>query len=213
MANGVGRQRLKERLREVRAELILNVAEEVFEERGYHETTMDEIAARCGMAKGTLYQHFPGGKDELITALFARHLEHFAHAVAQAPSAASTARGRLRYILEYVYLERSGLHARLLQLLTYGGDLRQTLKERLHPRLAQISAAIRALLEQGQHSGEFRATLSTDLLLQTFMHLLLFNKYQPVLEREHLSPENLVEQVAQIFFDGIASDTSGEERI
>nr|BBH94900.1 hypothetical protein KTA_30990 [Thermogemmatispora argillosa] len=213
MADEPGRQRLKERLREVRAELILNVAEEVFEERGYHETTMDEIAARCGIAKGTLYQHFPGGKDELITALFARHLEHFARAVALAHSAASTARGRLKYILEYVYLERSGLHARLLQLLTYGGDLRQTLTESLGPRLKQISAAIRALLEQGQQSGEFRATLSTDLLLQTFMHLLLFNKYQPVLEREHLSPECLVEQVAQIFFDGIASDTPGEERI
>src|SRR5579875_853514 len=106
MGSEMGRQRLKERLREVRTELILNVAEEVFEERGYHETTMDEIAARCGVAKGTLYQHFPGGKDELITALFERHLEQFARAVAQAQSAASTARGGLRRILEYVYLER-----------------------------------------------------------------------------------------------------------
>ncbi len=209
MASEVPRQRLKEKLREVRTELILNLAEEVLEEKGYHETTMDEIAVRAGVAKGTLYQHFPS-KDELIVALFERHLDRFEQAVAQAATAATTARGKLERILQYVYLERSGLHAQLLQIISYGGEMREALKGRLRERLERLTVDITKLLEEGKVRSEFRAALSTELMLQTFMHILFLNKYELLLQKEHLSTEDLVAQVAQIFFDGIASKQQRE---
>jgi TetR/AcrR family transcriptional regulator, fatty acid metabolism regulator protein len=43
---------LKEHLRQARAELILDEAEKLLAERGYHHTSIDEIAARAGIAKG-----------------------------------------------------------------------------------------------------------------------------------------------------------------
>ncbi len=45
-------------------------------EKGYHDTAMDEIAARAGIAKGTLYQHFLH-KEELGFALVERGLMLF----------------------------------------------------------------------------------------------------------------------------------------
>ncbi|TMC17177.1 MAG: helix-turn-helix transcriptional regulator, partial [Chloroflexi bacterium] len=51
---------LKEKQRREREELIIQAAEEVLQEKGYYETSMDEIAARVGIAKGTIYTHFPG---------------------------------------------------------------------------------------------------------------------------------------------------------
>lgn len=50
---------LKEKQRKERELLILEAAEEVMIEKGYHETSMEEIAARVGIAKGTVYLHFP----------------------------------------------------------------------------------------------------------------------------------------------------------
>jgi AcrR family transcriptional regulator len=47
---------------------LLAAAEEVFVARGYHAAGMDEIAARAGVSKPVLYQHFPG-KLELYLAL------------------------------------------------------------------------------------------------------------------------------------------------
>src|SRR5205085_10875029 len=95
---------LKEKLRQERAELILDVAEEVLAEKGYHDTSMDEIAARAGVAKGTLYQHFPS-KENLVFALFERNLVLFEQTVVQAVATLSTARARLERILRYVYQE------------------------------------------------------------------------------------------------------------
>ncbi len=70
---GTPHRSLKERQRQERAALILQAAEEVLAEKGYHETSMDEIAARVGVAKGTVYLHFPS-KEDLVFALFEQEL-------------------------------------------------------------------------------------------------------------------------------------------
>ncbi|WP_051300235.1 TetR/AcrR family transcriptional regulator [Actinomadura rifamycini] len=50
---------------------MLDVAEQVFGERGYQATSMDEIADRCGVSKPMLYEHF-GSKDGLLLACMRR---------------------------------------------------------------------------------------------------------------------------------------------
>jgi len=50
---------------------MLDVAEEVFGERGYQGTSMDEIAERCGISKPMLYEYF-GSKDGLLVAFMSR---------------------------------------------------------------------------------------------------------------------------------------------
>ena len=55
-----------------RAEQIFAAAYELFTAQGYHPTSMDAIAERAGVGKGTLYWYFKG-KRELFIALF-RHV-------------------------------------------------------------------------------------------------------------------------------------------
>lgn len=51
-------------------ERFLNSTAELLQERGYYGTGLNEILARSGAPRGSLYHHFPGGKDELtISAL------------------------------------------------------------------------------------------------------------------------------------------------
>jgi AcrR family transcriptional regulator len=52
-----------------RAEQIFAAAYELFAAQGYHRTSMDAIAERAGVAKGTLYWYFKS-KRELFIALF-----------------------------------------------------------------------------------------------------------------------------------------------
>lgn len=50
---------------------MLEVAEEVFAERGYQDASMDEIARRVGVTKPMLYAYF-GSKEGLLVATIAR---------------------------------------------------------------------------------------------------------------------------------------------
>ncbi len=59
---------LRERLREQTAAAILDAAEDVFAETGLANAHMNDIAAKAGVAVGTLYNHFED-RDALLTAL------------------------------------------------------------------------------------------------------------------------------------------------
>ena len=62
---------------------MLEVAEEVFAERGYAEASMDEIARRVGVTKPMLYAYF-GSKEGLLLAAIARVRERLTRTVMDA---------------------------------------------------------------------------------------------------------------------------------
>src|ERR1041385_3757705 len=54
-----------------RAEEVYAAALRLFREKGYHATSMQDIAAAVGLYKGSLY-HYIGGKEELLVKVFER---------------------------------------------------------------------------------------------------------------------------------------------
>ncbi|MER6630396.1 ScbR family autoregulator-binding transcription factor [Streptomyces sp. NPDC000987] len=55
-------------------ESILQAAARVFDERGYDAASTNEILARTGLTRGSLYHHFPS-KEAIATALVQAHAE------------------------------------------------------------------------------------------------------------------------------------------
>jgi AcrR family transcriptional regulator len=62
---------------------LVRAALELFTTRGYHETTTPLIAARAGVAEGTIYRHF-ASKDELRNEIYRAGVRLFATAVREA---------------------------------------------------------------------------------------------------------------------------------
>ncbi|WP_410655540.1 TetR/AcrR family transcriptional regulator [Amycolatopsis sp. lyj-112] len=46
---------------------MLDSAAELFHQQGYHATGLNQLVAAGGAPKGSLYFHFPGGKEQLAT--------------------------------------------------------------------------------------------------------------------------------------------------
>src|SRR6266853_1265771 len=93
---------LKEKQRGEREALILQVAEEVLMEKGYYETSIDEIAARVGIAKGTVYLHF-ASKEDLIFALMMREIKQVIADVEVIANSEGSAQNKLERILQSWY--------------------------------------------------------------------------------------------------------------
>jgi AcrR family transcriptional regulator len=72
----------------VRREELLDAAERLFLERGVAGTSIDEVVAAAGVAKGTFYLYF-ASKEKILTALQERYVDSF-----HATLAASMARRR-----------------------------------------------------------------------------------------------------------------------
>jgi AcrR family transcriptional regulator len=78
----VPRQRIP---RAEREQQILDVAKSIFAERGFHATTMDEIAEAVGVSKQMVY-NYAGSKEELYAAVFHRAAEELERRIDSAAS-------------------------------------------------------------------------------------------------------------------------------
>jgi AcrR family transcriptional regulator len=59
-------------------ERIVDTAYELFSRRGVRAVGVDEVIERAGVAKATLYRHFPS-KDDLVVAFLARREQRWTH--------------------------------------------------------------------------------------------------------------------------------------
>lgn len=212
MSTNTPQGRLREQLRQKRADLILEAAEDLLIRKGYHNASMDEIAAQAGVAKGTLYQHFPA-KEDLFLALFEKTLARFEQAVQHALLSAGNARQKLEHILQYVYGEHHKEHVYLLHQLRKNGELNLRLQEkqgRFGERIEQVTAQIRRILEEGKTAGLFASTITTDLMVHFFLYMLAFSGDEYLTDQPD-TPEELLPQVEYLLFSGILSE--GEKQV
>jgi TetR/AcrR family transcriptional regulator, lmrAB and yxaGH operons repressor len=57
--------------------LMIRAAARLFQERGYAATSFHDVIARSGAPRGSIYHHFPGGKEQLA----AEALQWYAHRI------------------------------------------------------------------------------------------------------------------------------------
>jgi TetR/AcrR family transcriptional repressor of lmrAB and yxaGH operons len=65
---------------------VLRTAASLFRSQGYHATGLNQVLAEGGAPKGSLYFHFPGGKEQLAVEALQLSAEEFAAELRQAGS-------------------------------------------------------------------------------------------------------------------------------
>lgn len=127
-----------------RARQLLGVAEEVFTEQGVQAASMDDIAARGGVTKPILYDHF-GSKDGLLAAVIERAGLELHEATRAAAAAARTPEDALARGLR-AYFEFIARHGRGWAALLAGGALARgpaaAAIEEIRARQAELIAAV-----------------------------------------------------------------------
>ncbi len=101
--------------RSARRAQLLAAAQEVFAERGYHATAMDEIADTAGVSKPVLYQHFPG-KLDLYLAILDLHTGELLDAVRTALDSTSDNKARVAATIAayFAFVDRDDMPFRLV---------------------------------------------------------------------------------------------------
>lgn len=202
---------LKEKQRQEREALILQVAEEVLLEKGYHDASMDEIAARVGIAKGTLYLHF-ARKEDLVLALLGREVQAVLHLIEQAATMEGTARAKLTFILNARYQALSSTRARIFYIIHNSPDLQSVLKEKKEmweQSVESMMERISTLLDEGKANGEFDPELPTAAMLSIFFGIFFSvlspRTYASVMRDKSLTLDEFMQCVENIYFRGISA--------
>ena len=156
--------RLTDTTRAARRDHILRAAVACFARRGYHQTTMEDIAAAAGIAKGAPYVHF-AGKEAIFLALYDGWIcalrEEIAAAVeALPPAERASARQVLRTVAEVTgnHVVAEPAACRVLMEGHHLAAYVPTIAARVAQEQAEGQRQIEAVLRAGVAAGEWPAT-------------------------------------------------------
>ncbi len=137
---------------------ILHAALEEFSVRGYHETSVRELADRVGVTKTAVLYHFPG-KADIVTALAEPMLADFEAALAEAAEAPDPSRAVVEGLLGVWLTHRTLLRMNLRDLgLTASAEV----FERFRDGMLQANALVAG--PEADFAGRVRAAQAIAML-------------------------------------------------
>jgi len=186
-------------LRDAKRREILAAAAAVFADKGFHAALMDEVAARAGIGKGTIYRYFTS-KEELFFSILDSGMMELQAALAAAGGARMAPDQKLRTMVSAM-ADFMARNRPLMKLLHEIGH--EEVKKR-HGRIRQHNKAVVALvakdIAEGIKAGIFRrgdARLWARLI--TAMTQAAFHGCKQVDQKA------TVRSLTDLFFHGIAA--------
>ena len=147
-----GRRR---RDRALKRDAVIRAAARAFREHGYHNASLDDIAAVLGVTKPTLYYYVRSKQDLLFECFLAGLVGIFA-ALDEARLSAASGRERLRLVLRGYALAITSEFGWCM-VRAEDQDLDAALSDQIRARKAAIDQQIRALIRAGIADGSVRA--------------------------------------------------------
>jgi AcrR family transcriptional regulator len=159
---------------------IMDAVHALLQEMSVRELTMEAVARRAGVGKPTLYKWWPS-KAALVLAMFHERL-----ATDPKPSRAQSAEAILRGRVRNLAGELRGLFGKVMaELIAEGQSDPALLRELYDQHIAERRATAIANIERGKASGEFKADLDADLLIDTIIGALYYRlllRFAPLTE-------------------------------
>jgi len=185
-------------------ERIVGIATEIFTKQGFSKTTMDELSAKIGISKKTLYKHFDS-KERLVREVVEKLMAETSSDVEKIVTGDNDEFiATIRKLFEYlpIRLERFGRFI--------SGELKMCMPE-LWDEVDKFRREvghknIERVIKKGIRAGLIRKDINTELAVELYFNALV----------NTLTPENLIQRrftitalfdtFGKVFFEGMLTD-------
>ena len=200
------------RRKEARPAELTAAALDVFVEKGFAATRLDEIAARAGVSKGTVYLYF-SSKEELFKAVVR---EGVVPRIAEAEKLLESANGSAVELLRDIMLG----WWQVIGSTTLGGIPKLMIAEaRNFPELARFyheevirraTKLVETLLQRGIDSGEFRklhVKAAVNIAFSPLMMRAVWDHSLACCETDEVPPEIYIAEAVELILRGLRANT------
>jgi TetR/AcrR family transcriptional regulator, regulator of autoinduction and epiphytic fitness len=192
----------KQQMLAAREEAIIDVVNGLLAAKGFDAMTVDEVAFEVGVAKASLYKHFPS-KEDLAAAAMVRVMQRGVQHL-DALDASAKAIDKLKAVARWMMQLK--LAGEMPNLPSQNSSLRATLaaNKAYVDALMTISDTLGGWIEAAQEAGHISNSLPAIVVLYT----LYARSCDPVLEflkaSELYAPAEILNMVEMSCFDGLA---------
>ncbi len=200
-----------ERRKEARPQELLAAALDLFVERGYSATRLDDVAARAGVSKGTLYLYFTN-KEELFKAVVR---ENVVPVLGEAEDIIENFEGATADLFREIihgWWERIGatkLSGIAKLMMAESSNFPEVAQFYYEEVISRGNAMIARMLERGIESGEFRSinvAQAMNVVCAPMVMLMMWKHSFNACRMEPLQPEAYLNNFIDLFLNGLLSD-------
>ena len=192
----------KTQMLQAREDAIIQTASRLLAEKGFEAMTVDEVAANVGIAKASLYKHFPS-KEDLAAAAMVKLMQKAQDFLRELP--AQSAMAQLRCVVRWTM--ELQLQGQMPSLPSRNSTLRAKLMANTPymDGLIEVSDRLGAWIEEAQAQGHLQSGLPPIAVLYT----LYARACDPVLEFLKMGGQHddaqIIDLVMSTCFDGLAA--------
>jgi len=185
--------------RGIKREAVIRAAARAFNARGFHNTTLDDIAGALEVTKPTLY-YYVENKEQLLFECFRAGLEPIRAAIREAGAETAQARARLRTVL-LRYAQAIASEFGWCMVRAEDQDLGMGMQQHVKALKSEIDQGIRRLIREGIADGSIGPCdpKMTSFALAGALNWIA-HWYR---DNQSLSAEQVAERFVSLFEDGL----------
>ncbi|WP_408006660.1 TetR/AcrR family transcriptional regulator [Pseudalkalibacillus sp. A8] len=165
--------KVSKKYKEEKIAAILDASAHCFANKGYNDTTVDDIAKASGTSKGSIYLYF-SSKEEIFYRLNERRTEKFFEIKKQLAEQVS-ASAKFEYLFRYLLsrtVEREAFNTIAVQFEFWIYISKNDKESLFDKRVKMFTTLIKEIVEEGIVSGEFKKDVQIDEFSKLFWSML-----------------------------------------
>lgn len=191
----------RKRQRSLKRDAIITASAQAFHEKGYIETSLDEIAKRLGVTKKTLY-YYIDDKNDILREIFYLWLDTQELAVQYAENIEGTASDKIaaysrRYIASVLSLD-----APIDRVANEISALNDEDRRMIDGRRSENDNRLRNIIQEGVDKGEIRSDLDVKITHYT-LHGAIDWFFKYFRSSGPLSADQVIDEILKVIFHGI----------
>ena len=195
-----------------RRQQILDAALTCFSRTGYHQTSMDDLAAELPFSKGLLYYYFPTKRDLFVSLLdnwAERSLQAWEAMLSPAEDVVAQICKSIQYGVQLVALSSDLARIEFEFYSEVGRDA--DVSEAFRTLFAQFRARIRSILDSGVRSGDLRP-LDTKALAAVLFGVYEGLALQAMVEPDAIDWAAVSDSLCQLVLNGLSREDEIDDR-
>jgi AcrR family transcriptional regulator len=191
----------RERKKEETRSSIIDCAIRLFKEKGFQQTSMEEIAEQSDVSKGTLYNYFPD-KESILAGHFQSVIADYGMGIKETLIVGKDLKSKLYNLLDFKKgilgedIELTGIYLKYRMQTLFNNDPFD------NPNRSGLENVVLQIIKEAQKKKEIRSDMPAITIARGFLLLTVNYFITTITAKEPLETDKLKDQMLELFLSG-----------
>ncbi len=181
---------------------IYSAAASLFGEKGFERTSLDEVARKAGVAKGTIFYHFQS-KDKLFSELIREGIEEMTRRIDAIAAMDASAEKKIDLVVEFHFEFFKDNRDMCHMILGQMGNFQKRWQQNIELIRGSYLRSMEKIIAEAKRENVISRSFDTDSLIITLFSLLAVSAIDWAIFHPEIPAKNMAKTVKMLLSKGL----------